>query len=241
MVAVLALGACGLPGASTQTPSAATVLADVQSANIKDMTFTANGTLSFDLGSLAGATGSAGTNLSADGSLAGKITSSPQRADLALTVGSESFEVVTDAATQHGYISSPLLSQLFSSLGSGSSSCIALPIGNLATVVDTNAFTNFESLTQAKNIGSDNVNGASVWHLQGKQQYNGATATEDFYVRQDNSYPVRVVITGNANAPIGGTSGGSNPSANAKITIDFTHVNSGITISLPTNCQSFGG
>lgn len=245
LFAALMLTACGLPG-STQTPTAATVLADAQAASIQDLTFTATGAFSFNLGALAGAGGSSATNMTLNADVTGQITTTPQRADLTLTAGGQSVQVnvVTDGATQQGYISSPLIGQLLGSLGgSSTSSCVALPTGSLSSVLDTSIFTNFEHITQAKNIGSDTVNGTAVWHLQGNQTYGGATVTEDFYVAQANSYPVRVVITASATAPsgVGGTSGGSSPSGNATITIDVTKVNSGISISLPTNCQSFGG
>jgi hypothetical protein len=220
IVAALALASCAIPGASAQTLDAQTVLQRTQAAAIKDITFSADGTVALDLGSLAQATGSSSSSVSVDTSISGKITTSPQRADLTASLQGFSVEVITDAATKNLYLK----------LGD---QWLPVPAGDLSTVLDPTLFTKLEQLTQAKNIGSDNINGTSVWHLQGQQTFDGASATEDFYVRQDNYYPVKVTVKGNASVPTEVANGAGGAGATANITINVTNVNSGISIALP--------
>jgi hypothetical protein len=236
VLTALLLAACGLPG-SSQDPSAATVLAAAQAVNIQDLSFTGTAALTLDLGALTGSSGGGATNFTFNGNITGEITSSPQRADLTLTASqTELAKITTDAATKTGYVNVPALSGLS---GSAGNSCFQLPLDSVSSVLDTSIFSKFEKISNAKNIGSDSIGGVAVWHLQGNQTYGGATVTEDFYVRKDNSYPVRVVITGSASAPSSG--GSSGPSGSITFTIDITHVNSGITISLPASCTTIGG
>ncbi|MBF6591235.1 MAG: hypothetical protein IVW57_12015 [Ktedonobacterales bacterium] len=245
LLAVLALAACGLPGQSGPVLDAALVLQRTQAASIKDLSFSMKGTFAANLGSLLGSQ-SGGSGVSLDGSGTGKITMAPQRADVSLALGSSggiAFEFITDAATQTVYAKIPGLSQITG--GSNADQWYSLSAGSASALLDTSIFTNFENLTQAKNIGSSTLNGVSVWHLQGKQQYGGAiaTATEDFYVRQDNYYPVKVVVSGSATIPTevaGGAGVSGSPGATINITIDFTGVNSGTTITLPSGSQPLG-
>jgi hypothetical protein len=233
VVAALTLSACGFPGANAQTLDAQTVLLRAQSAAINDLTFTADGTFAVDLGGLAQATGSSTSTISLDATIAGKITKSPQRADLSLsTSGSQDamLEIITDSASQSGYLNVPALGQL---LGNSAGGWIKLPIGDVSSVIDTSLFDKFEQLTEAKNVGSDSIGGVSVWHLQGKQTFDGANATEDFYVRQDNYYPVKVVVKGDASVPTAVAGGAGGAGATVNVTINITKINSGLTIALP--------
>jgi hypothetical protein len=230
----LLLAACG----SQPVPTAAFVLHEAQTAKITDLSFTAAGTFASSLGAtLNGQSSSGGSNLTFQASLTGKITMSPQRADLALSLGQGqgvAIEIITDAATQTGYVRIPALDQ------AGAAQWISLPLGNLASYLDTSIFTNFEHLTQAKMVGPDTINGTAVYHLQGKQQLQQGTgsATEDFYVRQDNAYPVRVVIQGSVSVPDATGSGtATGPAASIDVTIDFTGVNTGAAITLPAGSQ----
>ncbi|HEX6122623.1 MAG TPA: hypothetical protein VFY89_05655, partial [Ktedonobacterales bacterium] len=127
-------------------------------------------------------------------------------------------------------INVPALGQL---LGDSGTNWIKLPIGEVSSVLDTSVFDKFEQLTEAKNVGADTLNGVSVWHLQGKQTYSGISATEDFYVRQDNYYPVKIVLKGDGSVPTEIAGSADAPSATVNITITVAKINSGLTIALP--------
>jgi hypothetical protein len=229
----LILAACG----SQPLPTAAFVLHEAQTAKITDLSFTAAGTFASSLGATLNGQSSGGSDLTFQASLTGKITMSPQRADLALSLGQGqdvAIEVITDATTQIGYVRIPALDQ------AGAAQWISLPLGDLGSYLDTSIFTNFEHVTQAKMVGPDTINGTAVYHLQGKQQLQQGTgsATEDFYVRQDNAYPVRVVIQGSVSVPDATGSGtATGPAASSDVTIDFTGVNTGAAITLPSGSQ----
>jgi hypothetical protein len=230
---VLILAACG----SQPVPTAAFVLHEAQTAKITDLSFTAAGTFASSLGATLNGQSGGGSDLTFQANLTGKITMSPQRADLALSLGrgqGVAIEIITDAATQTGYVRLPALDQ------AGAAQWISVPLGDLASYLDTSIFTNFEHVTQAKMIGPDTINGAAVYHLQGKQQLQQGTgsATEDFYVRQDNAYPVRVVVQGSVSVPDAAGSGtATGPAASIDVTIDFTGVNTGAAITLPSGSQ----
>jgi hypothetical protein len=139
VVAALTLTACGFPGANAQTLDAQTVLTraqSAQSADIKDMTFTADGTIALNLGSLAQAAGSSSSSVSVTGTLDGKVTTSPKRADLTASLQGLSLEIITDAASQTLYIN----------VGG---SWLPLPGGDLSSVFDPTLFTKLEQLTEA--------------------------------------------------------------------------------------------
>lgn len=224
-VALMSLAGCGLPGASAfggSPPDAATILQRTQSAKITDVSFTLTGTLTASLDP-----NTQGLKASFDGT--GKMTISPKRGDFALNVDANSnklpIEVITDSSGDAGYLN---LSSLLAQLGVPAGYWLKLPLGSVANYVsDPTAFTNFMQITKPTLVGSETLNGVSVYHLEGQQQAASvATATEDFYVRQDNYYPVRVDLHGNAVAV-------------ANATLNFTAVNSGLNIDLPS--QVIGG
>jgi hypothetical protein len=239
---VLALAACAAPGAPLGVPDAATVLRDAQAAKINDLTFSGSGTFASSLGGLLGGGTGGGTDTSVQAYIAGKITMKPQRADLSLASaqGQAAFaEIITDTATETGYVNLPILAQA----GLGGAGWIAVPLDGLGSYLDTSIFTNFEHVTNPAMVGAEVLNGTQVYHLRGEQQLPQGlgSATEDFYVRRDNSFPVRVIIQGSVSAPssvTGGTGSGSTTVASEKATIDFTGVNTGITISLPSGAQT---
>jgi hypothetical protein len=80
--------------------------------------------------------------------------------------------------------------------------------------------TGYESLQNAKLVGAETLNGVNVWHLTGTGNSGGSNVAYDLYVRQDNYYPVKLV-------------GKSSGTDQGTLTIDFTGVNTGATISLP--------
>lgn len=241
LVGTLALAACAqVYGA----PDAATVLREAQAAKITDLSFTATGTFASSLAGALGGQSADGSNLSFQADVTGKITMSPQRADIAVSLGQGqgvAVEIITDAATQTGYVRIPALAQA----GLGSDQWIQVPLDGLATYLDTSIFTNFEHITKATMVGPDTINGVAVFHLKGSQQLQQdlGNVTEDFYVRQDNTYPVRVVIQGSVSVPTqttGGTGTGSSPAATVSVTTNFTGVNTGIAIALPSGSQVLG-
>jgi hypothetical protein len=234
------LAACDVPNT---LPDAATVLAQAQTAKITDLSFTATGTFASSLGAVLGG-GSDGSNFSFQADVSGKITMSPQRADLAFSLGQGqgvALEIITDAATHNGYVRVPALAQA----GLGTGQWIQVPLDGLATYLDTSIFSNFEHIAKATMVGPDTISGVAVYHLRGTQQLQQGVggATEDFYVRKDNSFPVRVVIHGSVSVPTqatGGTGGGSAPAATVDVTTNFTGVNTGIAIALPPASQVAG-
>jgi hypothetical protein len=241
------VAACGAPAGP---PTAAVVLRQAQNAPITDLRFTANGTFASALGALLGGqNGASGSTLSFQAMVTGTLTTAPKRADLALSFGQQqqaqsaqgvAVEIITDAATQTGYVRLPGLAQL----GLGANQWLKLPLDGVTGYLDPALFSNFEQLTHATMVGSETIGGVAVYHLRGTQQLPQGlgSASEDFYVRQDNAFPVRVTLQGAVQVPTqvaGGGAGatGSGPAASVQVTISFTGVNTGATVSLPSSSQ----
>ncbi len=241
LMLVLLLPACGVPSGP---PTAASVLRQAQTAKITDLSFTATGTFASSLGAILGGQSADGASLSFQADVTGTLTTAPQRAHLALALGQQqgvAVEIITDAASQTGYVRLPVLAQV----GLDTGQWIAVPLDGLASYLDTSIFINFEHLTKATLVGSETIQGVAVYHLRGAQQLQAGigSATEDFYVRQDNAYPVRVSIQSAVTTPTQATDGasaGSRPAATVKVIITFTGVNTGSTIALPSGSQVAG-
>jgi hypothetical protein len=231
------------------------VLRQAQSAKITDLRFTASGTFASALGALLGGQNdTTSSTLSFRATVTGTLTTTPERADLALSLGQQqqssgqsaqgvAVEIITDAATQAGYVRLPILA----SLGLGTDQWLRLPLDGVASYLDPALFTNFEQLTHATLVDSETIGGVAVYHLRGTQQLPQGlgSASEDFYVRQDNAYPVRVALQGAVQVPtqVTGGSGGTatGPAASVQVTISFTGVNTGTAIALPSSSQVVGG
>jgi hypothetical protein len=207
---MLALSACSVGGLGasatpTATPTAAMILQQAKQVKVTDatVTLTLNGTTS-------------GTAFTGSGS--GKLTTNPNRTDITFNLTAAglqiAFETITDAATNTTYTKYTSPAILASDKWKKSTS------GAGGSPVDTSSFTNYGDLTNVTLVGKDTVNGEAVWHLKGSSSSTSTPGSADLYLRQDNYYPVKFDIQST-----GATSG--------DITLVFTAVNSGITISLP--------
>jgi Zn-dependent alcohol dehydrogenase len=198
LTALLALGACSGPGGAsataTATPNAQTILQKVKAGNYKD------GAFNISLSGTVSGTAFTGTGT-------GKFTTSPSRASLTLMAPisgqNVAIDIITDGSTNTAYIKVPLLSPKWSKASSASAGIGAGSVGSF-------------NLQNAKLLGTEQLNGVTVYHLQG-QDASSVGATDDLYVRQDNYQPVRYTIK----------------SATTSATIDFTSFNTGVTIALP--------
>ncbi|MBF6590712.1 MAG: hypothetical protein IVW57_09295 [Ktedonobacterales bacterium] len=220
MVGILALAGCsaGSTTAGTQpTPNATTILQRATAADIKDMTFAINVT-----------TTAAGQVLTLTGT--GKIIKNPGRAqlDVGTTVSGTAltFSVITDTATQAGYVKFSGLS--LPGYSTTKWTKVTLNAAN-GFGADTSQFTDYSKLNGATLVGAETINGVAVWHLQGKESSTGtpvtstatpADTTADFYFRQDNYYPAKATVKTTGATPVDAT-------------ITFTAINSGISITLP--------
>ncbi len=221
LLGVLGLAACGASTSTqaqaTPTPSAAQILQHVSAVSIKDMAFTFSGTET-----------AAGQSLNLSGSA--KLTTTPARVQMQITLpysGAQlSMQFIVDGATN----------TVYANFGANS---LGLPtnvwykgtatgtLGSFSSIASQlTSSTSFSGMTNATLVGPDTINGVAVWHLHGtttgsSTPATGTTGTEtvDAYFRQDNYYPVKGVITGNG----------------LNLTINFTSVNTGLTITLPTN------
>jgi outer membrane lipoprotein-sorting protein len=201
LLGVLALAACGGSSAAakpTATPDAQSILQKVQAGSYKDGTFTIT---------LSGT--SSGTSFTGTGS--GKFTTSPGRASMTLTatVSGQQVEIdiITDDTTSTTYTRIPLLSDKWTKASTSSSGFGAGSVGTF-------------NLQNATLLGTEQLNGVTVYHLQGQDTTDAGTK-DDFYVRTDTYQPVRVVAK----------------SSDSSATIDFTSFNTGITIDLPPASQ----
>jgi hypothetical protein len=110
---------------------------------------------------------------------------------------------------------------------------------------DTSLYMDYSKLKDAKLIGSETINGVAVWHLRAKEQVNSmlpsssgvsagsgggqavdVNATSDYYFRQDNYRPVKVVIAATETSA-------AFSAATVKGEMDFTAFNTGVSIALP--------
>jgi hypothetical protein len=229
LIGVLGLAACST-STSTQTQPTPTptltaqqILQNAGAVDLKDYAFT-----------FAGTETATGQTLNLNGSA--QYTKSPLRLEMQVTLpysGAQlSASLIVDVSTSTVYIK---FGQ--NSLGipanvwyKGSTSGTLGSFSSIASQLSSSI-----SVNDIKNptlVGSETINGVAVWHVRGTTS-TGATptpgttpatsATVDAYFRQDNYYPVKAVIAGS----------GTN------LTINFTSVNTGLTIALPSNAQPF--
>ena len=200
------VGSVSTPPKPTATPTAQQILTSAKNAHLTDETFTVTvqGTAN-------------GTTISVTGT--GKATVNPARVSMSLSTQvngtTVALDEVIDAATGASYtrITSP------ASLATGSwvkSSDSSSPIA----ATDLQASAIYGNITDAKLIGSEQVNNVNTWHVQGTIAKSGSNGTIDVYVRTSDYLPVKMVIHGTGDAAI-------------DVTVLYTAVNSGITIDLP--------
>jgi hypothetical protein len=213
LAGTLALCACSAPGlgAAKPTPDARTILADAAKIQYKDIEFklTLSGT-------------SSGSAASGDGS--GIITTSPKRAKISFNLSSGgqqiAFDTIEDIDGNTVYVkfNSALLPGIPTDKWIKASAGGAF--SSLTSAFDANQITNFNEMSNAILKGSETVDGVQVWHLSGTESSSGTTASVDFYVRQDNNNPYKVVVHATG-------------STAADVTITYTGINTGATVDLP--------
>jgi len=216
-----AIAACGSNGGTPSTtsrsgatatgaPDAASILQEVRSASasIRDATF-----------KIAATSPAASQALTGTGT--GKLTRSPDRLQISLngSVGGQRgpFDIIVDKAASATYVRAPQQSEKWLKVPSAAGS--AEDIGNF-------------NLTQAALVGEEAINGVPTYHLRGtvasaSSTTPGATpvtasATTDLWVTKNTYYPVKSVTK---------TEGGTT------VTVDFTGVNTGVTVELPPSAQ----
>ncbi len=218
------------------------------SATVKDLTFTMKLTVDMNMTS-----SSLGTqNLSETATASGKETLNPRRSQMdmtmtiaGLTSSGQSFTMSTivDYASATGYVKMSGLSFL---PGASSGKWYTISYASLGGFgADTSMYMDYSKLKDAKVIGSETINGVAVWHLRAKEDVNqsvpglsgtstgssasssaGLNVTADYYFRQDNYRPVKVVIAGTDTI-----SGFGTMTMNGEM--DFTSFNTGLSITLP--------
>jgi hypothetical protein len=150
---------------------------------------------------------------------------------------------IVDYASSTGYIKMSGLSFL---PGASADTWYSTSFASLGEFgADTSMYLDYSKLKDATLVGSETLNGVAVWHLRAKEDVNqslsglagsstgptgsssvGVNATTDYYFRQDNYRPVKVVIAGTDTLSGLGT-------MMMKTEMDFTSFNTGISITLP--------
>lgn len=221
VLGTLALAACSsvaAPGTNT-TPTASDILAKAKAAKLKDATYT----ITIKVGS---------TNLAGNitGSGDGKLTTHPQRSSSTInfSVSNTTFayEIITDGKDTYTKQRSE---------AKWSKNAVTLPVNPSDSL-------NYDQMKNPTLVGAETINGITTWHLKsvGQTTVTSATATanptpttvsgsEDLWVRQDNAYPVKIIIDA---SQVGGT---------ATITTQYSAWDTGITIDLPAPDQITSG
>lgn len=217
VAALLAFAGCGLPGhlnlgtpKPTATPSAQQILANAEKAHITDeaFTMTMNGTTN---GSAFTATGN------------GKATTNPQRISLSMSMNvsdtTVAFDEVMDIATKTSYTRITAPSILATNKWVKNSDTTGLLSSS-----DLQINPQYSKLTNAKLIGTEQINGVTTWHLQAtspaSSASSGLSGNLDIYLRQSDYLPVKMTLHATGDTAV-------------DLTIVYTSVNTGITIDLP--------
>jgi hypothetical protein len=209
VAALFVFAGCGAPGATqakpTPTLTAQQILSKAQAARLTDETFTIT---------MQGS--ASGTALDVTGD--GKGTENPARIAMTLSMvvsgTTLTMDMVVDLSTNTTYtkITAPaeLASNTWTKAADTSST---LPTSDLQLSAQ------YSKLTNAKLIGSEQVNGKNTYHIQGGVP--STTGTVDLYIGQSDYLPVKMVLNSTGDSAI-------------QMTITYTAVNTGITIDLPT-------
>ncbi len=236
-VVVLALVASAVAfarGMLNQTPTPSAILTSAENAHLTDATYTLTDQLT--LVYTSSSSGGTPTTLNLTGN--GKLTKSPTRNDVTLSIpllgAQNTIEVITDGSDVYANIGA--LADLLGGSGVNvpKGKWIKVPAGMaIPTILD------YSHLTNLKLIGTDTINGKATWHIQGTLSMPhgagaatpnpGASATatavatqyglsvppvtEDLWFQQGTYYPAKFVVNFSASATkapsIGGSKGGS--------------------------------
>lgn len=218
------------------------------SATVQDLTYTLKLTVNMNMSdSSLGA-----QKLSETITATGEETLKPRRDQMDMTMAladpslPQGFNltdtVIVDYATQTGYIKTSGTGFPGATSGKWYKMSFA-SVGGLGA--DTSMYLDYSRLKNAKLIGSETINGVPVWHLRAQENLNQAvpgsavgagssgasnsvsgTATLNYYFRQDNYRPVKIVMASTDTMSGFGT-------ASTTGEMDFTAFNTGINIALP--------
>jgi hypothetical protein len=212
VVALFTFAACGSPSnvlatKPSGTPTAGDILARAHKAHLTDETFTISmkGTSDGDAYTMTGT---------------GKATENPPRTSMSLTMQIKGTTVTLDQVvdgtdnTTYSRITAPAqLAQKTwekqagtSDGGSGSD----MLVGSI-----------YDKVSNAKLIGSEQVNGVATWHIQGTLSVSDGDETVDIFVNQSDYLPAKMVVDAKGTDPV-------------NMTLIYTAVNSGISIEIPT-------
>ncbi len=177
----------------------------------------------------------------------GEETLHPRRSQLDMTLALMGMNltdtVVVDYAAQTGYIK---MTGLGGMQGVESGKWYKMSFASLGGLgADSSMYMDYSKLKDATLIGGETVNGVAVWHLRAKEAMNQAipgssgattgsstsdsvsgTATLDYYFRQDNYRPVKIVMASTDIMTGLGT-------VTTDGEMDFTAFNTGVSIALP--------
>jgi len=217
------LAGCSVGVPSVTAPSASSTLDKAKHPGWKDATFTFTSKVQ-GASSLGPVTSNETGN--------GKLTTNPQRSDITYSgssvVGStqlpSSGEIITDGTT--AYIK-PTGQTLWTKLSDAN-------VGNSAGGAAVGAgLTSLTNLQNIQFVGVETINGVSTWHVKGDTAGSAsasgvsgsATGTVNLWVRQDNFYPVQIVVHQDVT--------GSQGNGTVDETVQFTAWDTGITITPP--------
>jgi hypothetical protein len=211
-VSVLATAACG--ATSIKPLTATDVVQKAQTSSLKDTAFD----LKLDVVA-------SGVTISFTGT--GKLTQSPERSEINLHGSFLGQSIQVDDITAGGFDytkTTPSKTTKYVKTASGTGSSLGVGGGTI---------TSFGNLHSPTLVGIETVNGHQVYHLRGTlvaptpaaTSSTDTPTTEDLWVRTDNFYPAKVMISSTS------TSAGATSTATATIT--FTSWNTGLTITIP--------
>lgn len=222
----------GLPGAKS-----------AGSATVSDLTYTMKFAINMDMSDPSLGSQKVSETMSASG----EETLHPRRSQLDMTLALMGMNltdtVIVDYAAQTGYIK---MTGLGGMSGVESGKWYTMSFASLGGLgADTSLYMDYSKLKDAKLIGSETINGVAVWHLRANEDMSQAvpgasgatsssaasdsvsgTATLDYYFRQDNYRPVKVLLESSDTM-----SGLGTITTNGEM--DFTAFNTGVTIALP--------
>jgi hypothetical protein len=221
------------------------------SAVVKDLTFALKMNVKMDMsGSSLGSSGgtpSATQSFTETMNATGKETLNPRRTQMDMTMNllgqNVTMSSIVDYPTQMGYMK---ISGLTSLPGAATGKWQSMSFSSIGQFgADTSMYTDYSQLKNAKLIGSEQLNGVAVWHVHANLDVNQAlsglsggsasssaggsvnvNATSDYYFRQDNYRPVKVVVTGTTDLSSLGT-------MTLNTEMDFTSFNTGVKVTLP--------
>lgn len=208
VAALFMFAGCGAPGATqakpTPTLTAQQILTKAQAAHLTDETFTIT---------MQGS--AAGTSLDVTGD--GKGTENPARMAMTLSMvvsgTTLTMDMVVDLTTNTTYTKITAPAELASNKWTkATDTSSTLPTSDLQLSAQ------YSKLTNAKLVGSEQVNGKNTYHIQGGVP--STTGTVDLYIGQTDYLPVKMVLNSTGDSAI-------------QMTVTYTAVNTGITIDLP--------